>query len=369
MNPEYDIYEEIDRYLNGELSEGELLQFNEKLSANPEFKSLVEAQKTANEVVFYQQMSKLKERISNDLNKDNNSLPWGKIILFSALVVSATVYTYINYNQSDSTEINGSGIPATQSQNSKEQINTSIDQPVADKHSKVAAPAINEAAQHDQNSISKDSTKEQVAAVTVAPQTKDAALIGTDKEVKVKETIPVSDQAIKISCENIHITAEIRIDYSFGNDGEATVIIDPLSIRGGAAPYSYALDQSDFDKDNRFRGIKDGTYHVRIKDHNNCISEVKKEVIVKTPRKEIDEAFVPSQGEHWKFPVKDNANADITIINKVGSIVFTTTISNGYPNEWDGRSNTGAELETGNYYFVIKYAANEIVKGHISIVR
>jgi hypothetical protein len=364
MNQEHDIYEEIDRYLNEELSEAELVQFNEKLSGNAEFKSLVEAQRTANEIIFYQQMSLLKTRMSNDLNKGNNgSLRWDKIIVFSALIISTVLYTYIQYNKPVSSKPAG---PVASSQNSKEKINTPIDQPIADNHSKVAATTISKAAQYDQDSIRKESTKEQTLAVN---HEKDPGLIGADKEVKVKETIPVSDQMAKINCETVNITADIKVDYTSGNDGEATVVIDKFSVKGGMGPYSYALDQSDFDKDNRFTGIKDGTHHVRIKDHNNCISEVKKEVIVKTPHKEIDEAFVPSQGEHWKFPIKDNADADITIVSKAGSIVYTATISSGYPNEWDGRSNTGVELETGNYYFVIKYAANEIVKGHVSIVR
>src|SRR6185312_15397652 len=74
-----------------------------KLSSDAEFKSIVDAQKIANEVIIDQEMIKLKERMNKDMNQDNSgSSHWGKIILFSAVVTSATLYTYINYNPSDS---------------------------------------------------------------------------------------------------------------------------------------------------------------------------------------------------------------------------------------------------------------------------
>ncbi|MDF2454400.1 MAG: hypothetical protein K0R51_393 [Cytophagaceae bacterium] len=369
MNPKYDIYEEIDRYLSGELSEAELDAFNKKLSTDAEFKSIVDAQKLANEIIIDQEMIKLKARMNKEMNADNmGSGPWGKLLILSAVVVtSAALYTYINYSSSDK----------------EEDKKVLIDMPLA-----IHVPPTKEQTK-EAESISKEkvnsipSSKEVIdskfESTTIVPSQEKK----TETIVPVTETIPVFipqkeevkqaatavEQLAKVNCATVHITAQVRVDYGFGNDGEATIIIDELSVKGGKAPYSYSIDQSAFDGDARISGIKDGTYHVRIKDGNHCVSEIKKEIVVKTPVKEIDEAFAPAHGERWKFPLKPSADANITIYNKAGVTVYTTPISGGYPEEWDGKTNAGVELESGNYYFAIQYSARDVVRGHISIVK
>jgi flagellar hook assembly protein FlgD len=83
----------------------------------------------------------------------------------------------------------------------------------------------------------------------------------------------------------------------------------------------------------------------------------------------LDESFTPSKGESWKFPIKENEDATIRLINKAGLTVFTTDINGGYPSEWNGSGNSGAELETGYYLFIIDYKNGEQIKGHVTILR
>jgi hypothetical protein len=374
MNPKYDIYEEIDRYLNEELSQAELVQFHQKLSGDAEFKSIVEAQKIANEIIIDQEMIKLKERMNKEMNQDiNGSSPWNKIILFSAAVVtSASIYTYIHYNQQDSTEtkenvsVASSKPTITEGDRSlKDEATASIRQPVVTSPSSSVKSSLITSTESTPIQEEKTNTDLIVSADKENP----IVPIIPNNEQEVKKQTPVVEQITKINCETVKITAAVRVDYGFDNDEEASIVIDPSTIKGGTAPYSYSLDHSAFNGDNRIDGIKDGAHHVRIKDHNNCITDLKKEVIVKTPVKEINEAFSPSHGERWKYPVKDQADATITIMNKAGIPVYSTNISGGYPNEWDGKSNAGADLESGNYYFVIQYSARDVVKGHINIVR
>lgn len=369
MNPKYDIYEEIDRYLNEELSEAELVQFNEKLSTDGEFKSIVDAQKIANEIIIDQEMIKLKARMSKEMNADNTgSGPWGKIIIFSAVVVASTAfYSYMNYSSSDAEDIKEITLAAP--------VNTT-DSSLAEKHQvevTVAAVKQNQTKPQPSTAIvdaKNSSTDVSASTETFVPITEKFSSVATTiQREDVKQAVKAAEQITKVNCETVHISAQVRVDYGFDSDGEATIIIDQLSVKGGMAPYTYAIDQSVFDNDTRFDGIKDGVYHVRVKDHNGCVSQVKKEIIVKIPAKEIDEAFAPSHGERWKFPLKANAEAIVTIFNKAGAIIYSTTVSGGYPEEWDGRSNAGVELEPSNYYFVIQYNSRDLVKGHISIVR
>lgn len=368
MNPKYDIYEQIDRYLNKELSEAELAQFNERLSHDAEFKSIVEAQKIANEVIIDQEMIKLKARMKQEMNADPaGSGPWAKIIILSAVVTSAALlYTYLNHSSS-STEETKSVVassssehpaPIEENKKAKEYLSKPIQSQKVSSHSD--APTSISSVPATPPGESKPEEVELKKEHAVSP------LATKTEEVKqAAQTI----EPLKVNCEVVVITAKANIDYSSSEKGEATIVIEQASVKGGSAPYTYALNQSAFEQDPRFEGLKDGVYHVRIKDYNGCISPIKKELVVKIPLKEIDEAFVPSQGERWKFPVKTEADATLTIFNKSGATVYSTTISGGYPEEWDGRTNAGVELESGNYYFVIQYSARDIVKGHISIVK
>ncbi|MFL5729238.1 MAG: gliding motility-associated C-terminal domain-containing protein [Cytophagaceae bacterium] len=365
MDQNYEQYEEIDRYLNKELSEAELLRFHEKLSGDAGFKELVEAQKTANEIIIYQEMSRLKARVKNDLNNGNNDKPWGKIFVFSALFVSAGLYTYMNYPKSEPVRITKPVTPSATSQNGQPSVK-SISNPVAMEPFKSTGKAVR------QDSLEKEVIREEAMREGVFMlncEGDDPVTVPPNQEQPGKETTLTLDQPSKVNCETVNLTAQVRVDYGTGDAAEATVLIDKSSVAGGTAPYSFALDHTVFGKENRFTVMKDGIYSVRIKDQNNCISELKKKVVVRIPSKEIDAAFVPSQGERWKFPVKENAGAEISIFSKTGIPVYTATISNGNPQEWDGRNNNGAELENGNYYFVIKYSSGEVVKGHISIVQ
>lgn len=367
MNPKYDIYEEIDRYLNDELSEAELVQFNKKLSGDAEFKSIVEAQKIANEVIIDQEMIKLKARMSKEMNSDNTgSGPWGKIMIFSAVVVVSTaIYTYLNYSSSDTEDIKEitTAVPSQSSAPSDQ-----------NKQKEIVVVPIEKQGTKQSVGVDPKNTPAEVTPSTelkevIVPVNETIIPTANPQKEEVKQAVKAADQIAKVNCETVHISAQVRVDYGFDSNGEATIIIDQLSVKGGTAPYSYAIDQSAFDNETRFEGLKDGVYHVRVKDHNGCVSQVKKDVIVKTPVKEIDEAFAPAHGERWKFPVKANKEATVTIFNKSGTQVYTTTLTGGSLEEWDGRNSSGVELESGNYYFVIQYTPRDVVKGHISIVK
>ena len=368
MNPKYDIYEEIDRYLNDELSEAELAQFNEKLSGDAEFKSIVEAQKIANEVIIDQEMIKLKARMSKEMSADNTgSGPWGKIIIFSAVVVASTaLYTYLNYSSSEAEDVKEIAVTTlAQTITPSEKNETEVmSRPVQEQSTHKTITKTVDA----KNTPAEITPSTEVNTETIVP-VKETITPAISPKEEIKQATKAADQIAKVNCETVHISAQVRVDYGFDSDGEATIIIDQLTVKGGTAPYSYAIDQSAFDNDTRFDGIKDGVYHVRVKDHNGCVSQVKKDVIVKTPVKEIDEAFAPAHGERWKFPVKANKEATISIYNKSGTQVYNATITGGSSEEWDGRNSSGVELESGNYYFVIQYTPRDVVKGHISIVK
>ena len=379
MNPKYNIYEEIDRYLNYELSEEELLGFQTKLDKDRELQALVEAQTIANEIIIDNEMLKLKERMSKDLNKGNNGLSsnWTKVLLFSIAVGSTAIYSYTQLNtKSENIIISSSNTITNNNINTAVENSTSINN--EPKINTINSPAkktgtvvkeikleaskefIPEARLIQESNVAKETTTEASAMSTVPNKVTLPTIQSEVKEDKIVETKP---------CETIKITADVNTNYSMNGSDETNIVINKASIKGGTAPYTYALNNDDFKNENRFEGIKDGTYNIRIKDKNNCISVVKKNMVVLIPARAIDEAFTPSHGEHWKFPLNDRTDASITIINKVGTTVYSAQISGSYPSEWDGRGNNGTELDLGNYYFILTFKDQKVVKGNISIIK
>jgi hypothetical protein len=369
MNPDYDIYEQIDLYLSNKLSPEVLRQFNEKLAQNQSLRELVEAQKTANDFILDQEMIRLKERMRKDLNNEGGSgnSTKIKIILSSLLLISASVYTYTLF-QSD--------------QNSKKK-NTIINTPEVKPSNDLS---LNKPALVSQNEKPITQTKE-ISSTKVQP-TENISSKSEEKE-SVKNNIPektietplnipinnnnnnkvvTNNENKKQDCSTTKIEAETRVEYG-NNIEDVTIYIDKSSVQGGTPPYLFSLDKENYSSSVIFKHVEEGIHTLHMKDKNNCLSQkfVAVQWIMKA--KEIDDVFSPSRGDKWAFPLNNNSDATITIQSKSGSIVYSTKINGGYPGEWDGRDNNGTELETGNYYFIINFTNNEMVKGHITIIR
>lgn len=377
MNPNYHIHEQIDRYLNTNLSEEELAHFNAALLNDISFKETFEAQKEAHELIIDNEMIKLKERMSRDLNNQGggDAYNWSKIILLSAAISSVVVFSYFLYNNTKQTSTTITQEEIIIDQKEIAIINTDKENVVTKKNntnSEISIPS---------SPIEKANTGEYKQTITSESNTNLNVNLSNENKVippplVIEKTISTpevknttQDHKTTVNCETIVITAEVRVDYGFDNQNEATIIVDKFSVKGGSSPYSFSLNKERFNNDNTFESIKNGNYHIHVKDKNGCISEIKKEITVKIPQKEIDDAFTPSMGETWSFPIKNNSDATISIINKAGLTVYSSAINGGYPSEWNGRDLNGNELNAGSYYFVVNFVNNDLLKGHISILK
>jgi len=102
------------------------------------------------------------------------------------------------------------------------------------------------------------------------------------------DTYPVTVRAVKGSetCEyvtditigeasKIDADAVIITNYSCTNDG----VIEAQNVTGGTAPYSYSLDGINYVTGpgaERFSGLVDGDYEIRVRDANGCVYKTKK---------------------------------------------------------------------------------------------
>jgi gliding motility-associated-like protein len=369
MNPEYDIYEQIDQYLSNNLSQEDLILFNSKMATDKLLQELVEAQKLANEIIIDNEMIRLKERMQMDLGKGGNGgANHVKIIVSTILIISASVGSYIYFSSDISS---GKG---TVSKSLNESLNIKTNGQKVISNPKKAENLTQENNSNKINNRSNDLSK--ISIQSNISESEDNEIPKFENMVSSppsfttnnKVTFPVESK--KINCDEIKIEANTKVDFGF-NNSEATIIIDKKSIHGGVAPYLFSLDNEAYTASSKFENVKEGIYSLYIKDNNNCICILQQPIVVKqvVEPKEIDEAFNPSNGDKWTFPITINQDGEISIYNKGGSIVYSARINGGSPSEWDGRDVNGNELITGNYYFIIKFTNSELVKGHITIVR
>jgi hypothetical protein len=371
MNPEYDIHEQIDLYLDNKLSGEALSLFNSKLANDVDLQEMVEAQKMANEIIFDNEMIRLKDRMREDLSNDGTSgkSNLNKIIISSLLIISASVGGYV-YLSSDSQQSKGKLLT-----DQKETDYNAANSVVSEDNSKDKNEFFRKPSSKEKLSVVlEDTTKENFSNGTPENLLSDINNSGENSsenqitKPEIKENL--KEENNKYNCNEIKIDGIAKVNVGF-NTNEGTIIIDKKTVRGGKAPYLFSIDKETFTASSQFEYVQEGTYTIYIKDHNNCICSLSKPVVVKseTPTKEIDDVFSPINGDRWKFPLGQHSEGSINIFNKGGSLVYNANIVGGYPAEWDGRDVLGNELGTGNYYFIINFTQNEMVRGHITIVR
>lgn len=91
--------------------------------------------------------------------------------------------------------------------------------------------------------------------------------------------------------------------------------------------------------------------------------------VPKEPRKTMEFAFSPSLGQVWEFPMEENANCKLTILNKSGQIVHEATIQNGYPNSWNGTSSRGLSITMGSYIYLFEYQNGQVERGYVTVTQ
>lgn len=362
MNPEYELYEQIDQYLSNNLSQEELTFFKSKMAMDKSLQEMVEAQKLANEIIIDNEMIRLKERMQEDLGKGGNpgEASHFKIIVSTVLIVSVSVasYVYFSPNKLNKGQVKNS-LKKVENIKAKER-HINIVNKKSDNSTQLSEPD-ELVKRSNQDYFLEPTENKEIVTVKEGDTTQTSFMTNNNGTVVIENN--------KINCDNIKIIANTNVEYGF-NKTEATISIDKKSIQGGVAPYLFSLDKESFISSSKFENVKEGVYSVYIQDHNNCIC-VLQPVVVKAiaETKEIDDVFNPSNGDKWMFPVTADDEGTISIYNKAGSIVYSTRINRGYPGEWDGRDANGNELGTGNYYFIINFTNNQMVKGHITIVR
>lgn len=84
-------------------------------------------------------------------------------------------------------------------------------------------------------------------------------------------------------------------------------------------------------------------------------------------RKGEDYGFKPEFGEVFQLTMPEGKEADIRIMNRAGSLVFTQKVEADQTLMWDGRSLQGGISPAGLYIYILEFANGEKESGQIII--
>ncbi|WHF51217.1 choice-of-anchor L domain-containing protein [Chryseobacterium gotjawalense] len=121
-------------------------------------------------------------------------------------------------------------------------------------------------------------------------------------------------------------------------------------VLDGVPPYSYSLDNVNFQASNIFYNVPRGKHTVYVKDAQNCDSVAKEFLIIN-----LINVITPNSDGHNDVldysDLKIKENVSIQIFDRYGNMVFSSKDKQFI---WDGKSG-GRALPTANYWYILNW--------------
>ncbi len=376
MNAGEEILELIDRYFSHNLNESEKERFHLRLVQDAEFKTLVENQRLANDLILGDRLHALKSMMDEDFSSgkvrhNQKSLNKGKLFLFGglALIASAVMVYLLLGNEAvkqsnavvDSVHLESSqneDVEFAGTSSSSEEITTSIKSKMIEGDSRklkdVAKPAEPE-------------TLESPAVVD--------ALISFDNEPEIiekdiQDKTALLPQIVEVRCAVKTIQAKVKSEPACMDKEDGRLIVGKTQPSVNPVTYGISSTAGDtlWQSSNIFSNLPSGSYAVCVKDGNGCLMLVKD--LVEIESKECRKAqqtysFNPAYGE--TITIKADADGIVTIRNRAGILVFNENVSSGEDFTWDGQTLSGGISTPGLYIYSLEYKNGNSVRGEILI--
>lgn len=377
MSEETQIWEQIDRYLTGEMNQTERDVFENAIASDEQLAEQVEASKLVSEVVIGYEVLKLKTQMTKDLSKPKNNLGKYGLGLLAILAVTGVAYF-------------GLRAPTSKPRSASSEITSPVAHTVDVKPAEVKTPETSAVAvlspkeAKDSNLLTKkENTNQKVAEKPQKEITEHKEVVVSQKSAEEpnkhkaskEETKEIPSQPLKKIdvCEGLSIQMDLYTSASCKGAHTGAIHVKTQTVKGGQAPYAFSTDAEHFADASSLVGLEAGTYTVFVKDANACKLQYPNTVVVKEiacaePMKEF--TYNPGYDPAWVIPYDTHKNAkSIKIFDKSGREVFSAMVNNGIPSDWNGESNTGLNIGMGSHPYMIAYTDGTIEKGTIMIVR
>jgi len=378
MSEETQIWEQIDRYLSGEMNPTDRDVFEQAIASDKQLAEQIEASKIASEVVVGFEVLKLKAQMTKDLAKPKNNLGKYGLGLLALITVSGVAYFGLNSPgskpRSATSEAVSSGpaqvgtLAATDEGTSNTPVASAVNSP---KTKEGTALVTKELA----NQKTVEEPRKEVSAAKEAVVIQKSIEEPAKHKVSTEDKKEVSNQTLKKVdvCEGLSIQMDLYTSASCKGGHTGAIHVKMQTLKGGQAPYTFSTDAEHYTDASALVDLEAGSYKLFVKDANACSLQYPNAVLVKEiscaePAKEF--TYNPAYDPAWVIPYNTQKNAkSVKIFDKSGREVFTATVHNGTPNDWNGDSNTGLNVGMGNHPYIIEYMDGTIDKGTIMIVR
>ncbi|MBT1699217.1 gliding motility-associated C-terminal domain-containing protein [Fulvivirgaceae bacterium PWU4] len=367
MRPEYEQFEQIERYLNGQLSAPELSAFESRLQADPLFSQEVKQHRAVHDLIIDQGLLELKAKMkAYDAGYADNPGAW-QIVSTIALVVSLSAVGFLNPGKLQTEPVNGPAIVITTPDDHKtEPVVTS--RPGTLKTSAVTRPLFEPAPENRIDTITlkldtvsttpplRIASRDTILAPRILPR---LSAPSTPSRVTMPRLVP---------CALTTAALKINVTESCNTLATGVITIDKASATEGTPPLEFSIDGKNYRQAYTFTDLYPGIYYLTARDAHGCVSNEAQEITVgEKDCREHEYSFYPDKGEVWKLPVTATTSGKIEIYNRNGSLVYTSLITNGHPSQWDGTIN-GQALPMGSYSFVL-VTEGRIMSGYVTLFR
>lgn len=383
MNPEYTIYQEIDRYLRDEMSAEESTAFARRIAEDPDVAATYEAQKAAHNAIIYQELSNLKQQLKTTEKKVQQRQKIKKYsiagITLSAAIAIGVVWMIPQEEEVTAAEnIESSDVflqkreensllhadEGVHSRTHTKEKSASEKTPEEEKHAekRQERPAqIHEQTKKDSTQKEDHKDERVTEASDDTTHSADSTVIDTSSNVA---TLPDSLPSLTEEKKSCDLTKpEITTNKSCIHKATGSV-----EFHHEDETLEYSDNHVTWKKNNAFHELSKGQYTFYFRKDRVCSDSITIEI--KTKRCQPEEVTIsPYFGERWEIPVSDDENATLTILNgKGGGILFEKKITNGSPAYWEGTDQKGNVLAQGTYVYIIKFGNGDVIKGRIGIL-
>jgi hypothetical protein len=230
----------IDRYLNGEMSEGERTAFEARLETDQEFAELFEIHYVSYQIVVGKSLLDLKARMEKDLSGSNYSGDknngW-KFIGGGAVLLLMSLLTYFFLK------------PETQNEPK------TVENPVVT----------------DSVSVFPETNEVDTLAMEVVPE--------MVPETAEEKPATVSDS--QVSCKDTLISFSCQARAACSDQNNGAIEVDVKTIKYGKAPFEFSVyADRDFISEPFIGDLKQGKYNLFVRDARGCVRRLNVKVEV-----------------------------------------------------------------------------------------
>lgn len=377
MNPQDELLEIIDTYLNKGMSKEERFAFEERMAQDQTLADKVHEVRLTNEAIYYASLAELKNTIGKDIKKITYKpeFNWKKAtyISIASLVLLSGVTTYlVTTNSKD--------------ESGREEITKSTEKIKQNSAKNNSAAPILQHASDEKKSIQiqsgeKEGTKDSIAIDNLS--TKKSILPVDNKLIPIEKTKPLdseknaqsttTDPTIKKIIPPVATDNVVICDKSFTMHSEASCKLKETGsiviTSDGAYSYTFQVDtRSSSGSKAVFQSMPAGGYEVLVTYGKECIYTKKVTVAEKWCAMNEPYSFNPDYNEKWIMSYETGASGTFTIFDKSGKEVYSNAFGSGNE-EWNGNDRQGTVVPVGIYIAFINYSDGRKEKVELTVVR